>query len=427
MYWKLAVNWVRRLWQQMVLRSGVVTMAVLAIVVLGLALGWHAHMKGRFAQFKAGLKRSDMPHGPATPRPGGQEPLVLERSAIEGGTVPEFLSATLLPGRGMNVLQITASLPNKGVVKLLDAPSLEDASLSMTGTGGDANGAVSLKMGSAIEAPWAGDIFGAASEDGVTTAWRGTSLRLPSQPRNGMAVATGGLLLKQQASLSKTNIMPDGGEAEASYEMGGFEGRWPSEMRVSTTTQLSAHALEMRISATNTGKDPQPVGIGWRPRFAILGNRSKMVLRLPSMMREEIRDPQSGIPTGKLLPVDGTRYDFSQRTGAALDNLNLDDTFVHLRQAPLDTGPVVELRDPENNYGLRITMLSASIKAVHVQSGADGKSILLEPRFNYDDPFGREWPKEEDTGMMVLRPGQSVQWRIRLEIFTPPSTTSDQP
>ena len=50
-----------------------------------------------------------------------------ERSQIGGGSRPEFLSATLLPGRGMNVLQITAYLPHKGEVSLLASPTLGDA------------------------------------------------------------------------------------------------------------------------------------------------------------------------------------------------------------------------------------------------------------------------------------------------------------
>jgi hypothetical protein len=44
--------------------------------------------------------------------------------------------------------------------------------------------------------------------------------------------------------------------------------------------------------------------------------------------------------------------------------------------------------------------------------------VSIDPQTNYDDPFGREWPKDEDTGMAVLDPGKSVQWKIRLEIFS---------
>ena len=213
--------------------------------------------------------------------------------------------------------------------------------------------------------------------------------------------------------------MPDGGEAEATYDAGDFAGAWPSHMLIRTSAQMSSHDLEMKITATNTGQAPEPIGIGWRPRFAVLtGDRGAILLRLPSTMREERRDAKSRPPTGRLLSVDGSKYDFSSRAGTALKDLSLNETFVHLKQAPLDSGPVLEMRDPINDYGLRITMLSPSIKVIHVESPANGDFVMLEPRFNYDDPFGMEWPKDEDTGMAVLQPGQSASWAIRLEIFS---------
>jgi galactose mutarotase-like enzyme len=354
--------------------------------------------------------------------------LVLERSAIENGTIPEFLSATLLPGRGMNVFQITALIPKKGQIKLLASPSLDEAAQRMNGSGDDVNGQESLAMGGAIEAPWAGDIFGAGSRDGLTALWRGKSLRLPAERRSGTAVATGGLLLAKKGSSAKTNAMPDGGEAEAVYESGDFDGAWPSRMRVKTTAQLSSRAMEITVVAKNTGDDPQPVGIGWRPRFAVSSNnRENLTLRLPSLTREEIRDRRTGLPSGRLLSTEGTPYDFSSRTGASLKDLGLDDTFVHLRQAPLDSGPVVELWDPANNFGIRMTMLSPSIKAIHVEAPTDKNFVMVEPRFNYDDPFGREWAKDENTGMIVIQPGQSAQWKIRLEIYAQPTRGDRHP
>lgn len=419
MYFALAKEWLTRLGkrasQGMILRSGVLTIIVVALLLVGLALGWREHTKGRFAQLKAGLRHSSKPSGPVVPQPGGQDAAILERLPIEGGTAPEFLSATVLPGRGMNVLQITAFLPKKGKVNLLVSPPLDEAAKKMNGVGEDANGAASLAIGGAIEAPWAGDLIGTFSEDSLNTSWRGTPLHLPGERRDGVAVATGGLLLARASTSAKTNIMPDGGEADATYDAGDFDGRWPSRMQIRSTIQLSSHAIEMKVVASNTGSDPQPVGIGWRPKFAILnGNRGEMKLRLPSVTREEIH---SGIPSGHLLSVDGSKYDFSSHEGAALKDLSLNDTFVHLHQAALDSGPVVELHDPTDDYGLRIIMLSSSIKAVGVESPADSNYVLIEPRFNYDDPFGREWSKEEDTGMAVLQPGQSISWSIRLELF----------
>ena len=70
---------------------------------------------------------------PVTPEPnmetgpGGQAAVTLRRSPNAVSGEPEFLSATLLPGRGMNLLQLTASVPGKGEVPILLSPSLTDA------------------------------------------------------------------------------------------------------------------------------------------------------------------------------------------------------------------------------------------------------------------------------------------------------------
>jgi galactose mutarotase-like enzyme len=399
------------------------TVIALTLVLVGLAFGWREHRLGQFAQLKKELGKK--PVVDVTLRPGGQDVVELQRSQLLGGSVPEFLSATLLPGRGMNLLQIKAYLPQKGEVNLLASPSLEEATRLLNGKDADANGAKSMAMGASIEVPWAGRIFGTPTPDGksVTTMWHGLSLTLPTDARNGYgaggAVAAGGLLLAQASDSLNNTVMPDGGEIQAIFRAGSFRGRWPSQTEITTTVALNGRAIDMKIIAHNTGNTPEPIGIGWHPRFAILnGQRGQMMLRLPRGQRIEVKDRRSGQLSGKLLPVEGTEYDFTGHTGAKLGALYLDDTFVHLQAGLMEDGPVAELRDPENGYGLRITVMSSTIKAMRIYAPSDGSFISIEPQFNYDDPFGREWAKTEDTGMVVLQPGQSTQWKIRLEIFS---------
>ena len=175
----------------------------------------------------------------------------------------------------------------------------------------------------------------------------------------------------------------------------------------------------MKILTRNTGNEAEPIGIGWHPRFAILsGDRGQVTLRMPNGLRAEVRDRRSGLPSGRLLPVAGTEYDFTARNGARLGEMSLDDCFVHLRAGLLENGPIAELRDPKSNYGLRITAMTPTIKAMRAYAPAGADFVSIEPQFNYDDPFGREWASDEDTGMVVLQPGQSVEWKIRLEILS---------
>ena len=356
-----------------------------------------------------------------TPQPGGLAPMVLERSQHPEAFLPEFLSVTLLPGRGMNVLQITAFLPGKGVVPLLAAPGLADAAKAMTGTGDDAGGQASLTQGAAIEVPWAGRVTGAAMPGGVSIAanWRGRSLTLPANWAAGPAQgADGGLLLRSRASEAEPSVMPDGGVADASFDAGNFNGHWASQTTVKTTAVLSARTVDLTVTARNTGTEPEPMGIGWRPRFALPGgDRAQVRLRLPSSARVELKDAQSGLPGGHVVPVEGTAFDFSKLDGVALGSVSLDDLYVLLKSGPLSSGPEVELRDPAANYGLRLTALTPSIKAMRVVAPAGAAYVSIDPQTNYDDPFGHAWGKDQDTGMVVLQPNQSMEWKVRLEIF----------
>src|SRR5437868_7675942 len=112
MYWALLTQavgrWRRRIWHAAVMRSGMLTFIVLVLLLAGLTFGWREHRLGQFAQLKKELNKR--PVRDVTVKPGGQDVVQLQRSQIAGGNGPEFLTATLLPGRGMNLLQITAFL-----------------------------------------------------------------------------------------------------------------------------------------------------------------------------------------------------------------------------------------------------------------------------------------------------------------------------
>jgi aldose 1-epimerase len=307
-------------WQTAVKRSGLLIVIGAAAVLLLIAFGLKERGRGHLSQLKTQLGVNTPPISTpiVTIRPGGQDPVILEHAQLTHLKQPEFLSATLLPGRGMNVLQIKADLPQKGEVNLLASPPLEDAAKLLNGTGDDAHGGASLTTGGAIEVPWAGRMGGAVSPDGsiLTATWQGHSLHLPVnfQENNSRSegASFGGLLLKRRADSVKTSALPDGGQAQTIYDAGGFDGHWISHTEITTTVQLSSRTIDMSISARNTGNVAEPVGIGWHPRFAILsGDRRQALLKLPNALHVETAERKSGMPTGKLSPVEGTPYDFT--------------------------------------------------------------------------------------------------------------------
>jgi galactose mutarotase-like enzyme len=405
-----------KIWRRNLMRSGWMTGFLLACVLAGLTAGYLAHMRGNFHKLKAEMAnaRQDVP----LPRPGGQEAVSLMRTRLMGDATPEFLSVTMLPGRGMNVLQISAYLPGKGEVNLLASPSIEDAEKTMTGTGDDADGRASVTMGGAFEAPWAGHIWGTPSPGGgrITTSWQGHTITLPA---TAGAVARDGLMLAEPSDSVQTAALPDGGDAEAVFHAGDFGAHWPSKTDVTITVLLGSRSIDLTMTARNTGDEPEPIGLGWSPRFAILdGKRQQVRLRIPGEMRAELRNRDKEIPTGELLAVSSTPYDFTPHSGARLGTLDLDDCFVALHQDLLDSGPIAEFSDPGSNYALRLTALSPTIKAMRVVAPANADFVSIGPQFNYPNPFGKEWRADADTGMVVLEPGQSTQWKVRLELFS---------
>jgi aldose 1-epimerase len=427
MYVAMARKWFSSLyhtiWRRNLMRSGMVTGLLLACILVGLTATYRAHMRGNFHQLKLKANIDSERQDAPVPRPGGQEAIVLMRSRLQGGSTPEFLSATMLPGRGMNVLQITAYIPGQGEVNLLASPSIDGAASAMTGRGPDASGQASMAMGGAFEAPWAGGLWGVPALAGgaVTTVWEGNTISLPAAASGGVSgEARDGLLLARGADSAASETLPDGGNSQAVFHMGSFGGHWLSNTDVTVTVLLSSRTIELTVVANNVGDVAGPIAIGWRPRFSILGgSREQLRLRIPGDMRVEMRERTKGQPTGVVVPVAGTAYDYSMIGGAKLGMANLDDYFVGLHQGLLDNGPAAELSDPAGGYGLRLTALSPTIKAMRVVAPAGADYVSIEPQYNYPDPFGREWKKDTEGGMVTLQPGESTEWKVRLEIFAP--------
>jgi aldose 1-epimerase len=367
-----------------------------------------------------GARREQLPSSQskavAVPRIGGEPVITLARQATGQGKKPEFLSVTLLPGRGMNTFQITANIPGRGEIALLDSPSLDAAAKRLTGTGRDKDGNASFTFGGAFLVPYPNRVLGVLSADGqsITTSWRGHQLKLPANGRGPRKFAVHGLILNARAEDLQLHKTADGQTATAVIHAGNFAGHWVSNTDLSFAIALVANAIEVTVSAKNVGTVWEPMAIGWHPYFVIpSGDRSQARLHVPALMTAVAND---GIPTGRLSPVAGKVYDFRRPRGVPLENHALDTSFSHFLRTDGAVG--VSLTDPKYNYGIRVEGLSPEIKAVQVYSPEGKQFVAIEDQFNYVDPFGKEW-KGMNTGVVPLRPGQSVSWRVRLELFTP--------
>ncbi len=398
--------------------SGLFTPALIALLCLILiGISWERG-RGNFHRLTSKVL-PDQPQIEPPTGPGGQEVVHLLRTPDAIGGEPEFISATLLPGRGMNLFQLTALIPGHGELPLLVSPPLAEAATMLTDNGPDANGALSGTMGGAFLVPWAGRLVGkpAATPGLLQTLWLGQRLTFPAEAP-GSTLSTMGLLLDRGADSVHSDVILDGQSVEATFHPGTFSGNWPAPASVHVLVELSGHTMDLTVTVQNSGGAPMPVGVGWLPYFAIPSrDRSSATLTVPSSTRLEL-NRSTGLPTGRTLPVTGTPLDFERARGTRLGNTPIDDTFVHLSTAVLATGPIVELRDTTFGYGIRVLPLTANIKALHIIAPPDKPWVAIGPDMNFDDPLGSQWQDSDGSGIFTLRPGDSVQWKVRVEIFT---------
>ena len=354
---------------------------------------------------------------------GGEPIATLQRPAVTSGSGPQFVSATILPGRGMAVLQIKAYLPGKGEVDLLNSPPLPEAA-KLLNDEDDQFGNEVFKIGGAILLPYANRIRGKLSPDGktITATVAGKTVTLPANWSGNKPGAEKhsihGLMRRSQFQKVKVENGHDESTISAALHAGNFDGHWLSATDVRVETTLSHEAFEMAVTAKNVGHDALPMGIGWHPYFVLPGgDRQRVRLHLPSETRAVMNNYEDTFTTGERVSVKGTPYDFSVPGGRALGSQYLDDNFSNLSYRE-DESTVSEIIDPAAKYGLRLTTLSPRIKSIQVYAPPQKNFVALEPQFNLPDPYNKDWGST-DTGMVLLQPGQSVTWRVRLELFTP--------
>ncbi len=390
--------------------------AVLCVVLV--AISWERG-RGNFHRLTSAVLSTPAPP-PAPTGPGGEEVVRLTRTPDAVASEPEFINATLLPGRGMNLLQLTAQIPGHGEVPLLTAPPLAQATEMLSGTGPDTNGALSATMGGAFLIPWAGRLAGKPADSSaglLQTLWLGQRLTFPATSPNS-SLSTLGLLLNRPADSVHTDVILDGQSAEAVFHPGTFSGNWPSTGSVQIRVDLSGHTMDLTVSVQNTGASPMPAGVGWLPYFSIASHdRARASLVIPSSTRLETNH-STGLPTGRMTSVSGTPLDFVRARGTALGHTAVDDTFVHLTAPVLANGPIAELRDTSWGYGIRILPLTANIKGLRVIAPPDNPWVAIGPYTNFDDALGSEWDTSEGSGITTLQPGDTLQWKVRVEVFT---------
>lgn len=351
---------------------------------------------------------------------GGQKIVTITRS-VTNKTRPEFTSITVMPGRGMEVLQITANFPGRGNVDVLASPDFAEAK-KMLDEQDNANGDLGYRLGSAFLVPYPNRIRGKLSADGqtLTTEWQGHTLTLPANNAGKLPGAEKhamhGLILKAKTDDVSEKTIPGGKEITGVIHAGNFGGHWLSKTDLNFTISLTANAVDAVIVAKNVGNEAEPIAIGWHPYFNFpSGDRTQARLHVPASMQATVDSYDNVFPTGKLVPVAG-QYDLRAPEGKALDKNFYDDNWSHL---DWKNGVVtVTVTDPAAHYGVKIEGVSPEIKTIQAYAPPAKNFVAVEDQYNFADPFSKIWGKM-DTGMVTLHPGQSTKWHVRLKVFVP--------
>ncbi len=102
---------------------------------------------------------------------------------------------------------------------------------------------------------------------------------------------------------------------------------YPFTLALAIEYRLTDDGLTVRTTGRNAGSQPLPYGAGHHPYVAV-GTESidDMVVRVPALLRLETNDRQ--IPTGRVIPVGGTAFDFLEPR--PLGDTQLDTAFASL-------------------------------------------------------------------------------------------------
>lgn len=153
--------------------------------------------------------------------------------------------------------------------------------------------------------------------------YQGQSYRFP--PNNGTNFIHG---LVHSVAWTVDGFSSDTGMAELRCRLPFQPGstpyeRFPFAHVLRLTVRVTGGVVRWTFQVDNREGDAGvPFGIGLHPYFVYQGERRDTFLRVPAT---HLMESVELLPTGRLLPLEGAKYDL--RTATSLDHLQLDDVF----------------------------------------------------------------------------------------------------
>jgi aldose 1-epimerase len=185
---------------------------------------------------------------------------------------------------------------------------------------------------------------------------------------------------------------------------------YPFTLQLTIWYVLGDAGLTVRTTAHNLGHNALPFGAGQHP-YLTVGTPivDSAMLHVPAESRLEL-DAERGLPTGRVLRVHGTEFDF--RTPRPIGPLVLDDCYTELRRDADGLARVV-LAEPGAGRST-VLWMDQQFRYVMVFSGDTlaperrRRGLAVEPMTCPPDAF------RSHTDLMVLEPDQSVvlEWGL---------------
>ena len=174
---------------------------------------------------------------------------------------------------------------------------------------------------------------------------------------------------------------------------------YPFSLRVSVTYALDGNGLTCAFDVENVGSSAAPVGIGFHPYFTVgTGLIDEAEARIPC--RGYLEFNERLLPTGRVLDVEGTEWDFRERRPVGARRFN--HCFVNVVRDANGTATAL-LRHQGNGRQIEIAM-DRAFTAIVVYTGdaipdAPRRALAIEPMTCATDAFNRP-----DWGLTRLLP-----------------------
>jgi aldose 1-epimerase len=179
---------------------------------------------------------------------------------------------------------------------------------------------------------------------------------------------------------------------------------YPFTLSLAIEYRLAERGLSVTTTATNAGSQPLPYGAGHHPYLKVAsGLIDDAILRVPALLRLDVDERQ--IPTGRLIPVKGTAFDFLEPR--RIGQTTLDTAFSSLLP-DADGLTRVELGTPDGRRRLTLWMdpayrfLMVFTGDTIPQADRRRRGLGIEPMTCAPNAF------RSGDGLIVLQPGQSA-------------------